>query len=65
MKSNFFVQYNSKDVEYNMLIKLAKEEWKNKGNKVKDIKTLDLYYKPEEHMCYYVFNDDIKGKFEV
>ncbi len=65
MKTNQYVQYLGKDVEMNELAKLAKEQWKAMGNKVKDIKTLDIYYKPEENTCYYVFNDDVTGCFEV
>ena len=37
----------------------------NDGNKIKDIKDLKLYVKPEEFMAYYVINDDISGKIEL
>ncbi len=65
MKTNHYVQFLGNDVEMNELTKFAKEEWKALGYKVKDIKTLDVYYKPEEKTCYYVFNDDVTGSFGI
>ena len=38
------------------LLDYAKETWKAEGNKVKDLQSIELYYKPEEGKCYYVFN---------
>ncbi len=65
MKSNCYLQCFGKDIEVNEITKIAKEEWKNSGNMVKDIKTLDVYVKPEEGACYYVVNSEITGSFEI
>lgn len=65
MKSNFFIEFQGTKVNQEELVLQAKNVWKDAGNKVKDIKTLDVYYKPEENMCYYVFNDDFSGSFPV
>ncbi len=58
MKSNLFVQFNGKDFDTNQILDYAKEIWKTSGNKVKDLNTVDLYLKPEENRCYYVFNGE-------
>ncbi len=65
MKSKYYVQCFGKDIEINELTKIAKEKWKNNGNKIKDIDTLNVYLKPEEHTCYYVVNDEVTGSFRV
>ncbi len=56
MKSELVVQFKGHEVNNKKLIEIAKEIWKSEGNKVKDLLTLELYYKPEESRCYYVFN---------
>lgn len=58
MKSELFVQFQGKDVDTKSLVDTAKEIWKADGNKIKDLNTIGLYYKPEEHKCYYVFNGE-------
>lgn len=65
MKSNYYVQCFGKDVSFEELEKIAKEKWKEEGYFVKDIKTLDIYFKPEENTCYYVFNNELTGSFEL
>lgn len=58
MKSELFVQLNGKETDTKQLLETAKEIWKADGNKVKDLNTLELYFKPEEGKCYYVFNGE-------
>lgn len=65
MKSTFYVEYYGKQVEEAALIKTAKEVWKNSGKKATDLKSLNLYVKPEENTVYYVFNDDESGSFSI
>ncbi len=65
MKSNFFIEYHGTKVLESSLISASKEIWKNQGNLVKDLKTLDVYYKPEDNTCYYVFNETETGSFLV
>lgn len=59
MKSSFFVEYYGKQVEDAALIKAAKEIWTKSGKKAADLKSLNLYVKPEENKVYCVFNDDV------
>ncbi len=65
MKTALYVEYAGKQTEDKALVAAAKELWVAEGNKVKDIKTLNLYIKPEENAAYYVINDDFSGKIEL
>lgn len=60
-----FIEFKGNKIEQKQLTKLAKDIWVEQGNKVKDLKTLDLYYKPEESTCYYVINGDVTGSFNI
>lgn len=65
MKSTFYIEYYGKQIDESLLVKAAKSIWTKGGNKLADLKSLDLYVKPEENMAYYVFNGDISGSFPV
>ena len=58
MKTELFLEFSCRQVNKSALLETAKEIWKNDGNKVKDLHTVELYYKPEENKCYYVFNGE-------
>ena len=64
MKMKTFVEYNGKQVEEKELIANIEKVWVEAGNKVGDIKTLELYIKPEEATVYYVINETEKGSIE-
>ena len=65
MKSTFYVEYYGKQIDEAVLIKEAKEIWTKSGKKAADLKSLNLYIKPEENTAYYVFNDDESGSFVI
>ncbi len=68
MKSTFNVEFAGKQIESKEVIAKAKKVWVDEGNqdrKVKDLKTMDLYIKPEENAVYYVFNEDESGSFPL
>ncbi len=65
MKSTFYVEYYGKQIDQAVLIKEAKEIWTKSGRKAADLKSLNLYIKPEENTAYYVFNDDESGSFVI
>ena len=56
MKTNLVVEYCGNQIEEKTLIASIKRAWVESGHKVGDIKTLDLYVKPEEAATYYVIN---------
>ena len=46
--------------------KMAKDVWQyDLGNKAADLKSVDLYVKPEENKVYYVMNGDVTGDFDI
>lgn len=65
MKQSLILQANGADVDMTTFTADAKQAWKDAGNKVKEIKTLDLYVKPEENKCYYVINDEFSGAITI
>lgn len=58
MKSELYIQSYGKETDTKKLLETAKEIWKADGNKIKDLHTIELYYKPEEGKCYYVLNGE-------
>ncbi|WP_173471718.1 DUF6465 family protein [Eubacterium ruminantium] len=65
MRTDFYVEYFGKQVYKDELVDIAKKIWIDKGNKESDLKTLDLYLKPEDNAVYYVFNNSENGSFIV
>ena len=64
IKTSVVVQFAGKEVTEKELIAADKKAYTKKGNKVGDIKTIEIYVKPEENAAYYVVNgvgaDDYK-----
>ena len=64
IKTSVVVQFAGKEVTEKELIAAVKKAYTKKGNKVDDIKTIEIYVKPEENAAYYVVNgvgaDDYK-----
>ena len=64
IKTSVVVQFAGKEVAEKDLIAAVKKAYTTKGNKVGDIKTIEIYVKPEESAAYYVVNgvgaDDYK-----
>ena len=54
MKKTLFVQYDGKQVEEKEIVASVKAAWTEAGNKVGDIKTMEVYVIPEEVAVYYV-----------
>lgn len=68
MKSTYNVEFAGNQIESKEVIARAKKVWVDSGNKnrkVKDLKTMDLYLKPEENAVYYVFNEEESGSFPL
>ena len=68
MKSTYNVEFAGNQIESKEVIARAKKVWvdaRNKNRKVKDLKTMDLYLKPEENAVYYVFNEEESGSFPL
>lgn len=64
IKTTLFVEYFGKQVEEKEMIAAVKKAWTSAGKKVGDIKTIELYVKPEDGAVYYVINKTESGKVE-
>ena len=54
-------EYKAEDFE-----KMAKDVWQyDLGKKAAELKSVDLYVKPEENKVYYVMNGDVTGDFDI
>ena len=65
MRIDYYVELNGEQTDCKKLSDIVKEIWKSEGNLVKDLDSMEVYFKPEEKMCYYVINGSNKGQFEI
>ena len=61
MKVKTVIEYYGKQVDEKDVIASVKKVWTKKGNKIGDIKTMELYIKAEEAAVYYVINGTESG----
>ena len=65
IKQQFLLQYNGQEFDLGAVEASVKQDWKDKGNKVTAIETLDIYVKPEDAKAYYVINNDIEDSVDL
>ena len=66
LKANVTLQFAEKSYTEESLVAIAKDVWKfDLEQKEADLKAVELYVKPEEGLCYYVFNGEITGSFVI
>lgn len=65
MKSTTTLEYQGKKMDDQTMITKSKELWIKAGNKLNDIKTINLYAKPNEYMIYCVINDNFYSQFAI
>ena len=66
VKETIYLQYLGKEINKDDIVKQVKEVWtKQMKNKVGDLKSVDLYLKPEENAVYYVINGDVTGSLNI
>ena len=65
--ANIVLQYGERSVSYDELVQNMKNKWTyDYGRKVGDIKSMELYVKPEEGRVYYVINEgEESGSFDL
>lgn len=61
VKETIYLQFQGKEITNDAMVSMVKSAWKESGKNEKDIKTLDVYVKPEESQLYYVINGDVTG----
>lgn len=59
------LQYAEKEAEASELVERVKKAWVDAGHRAGNIKSLDLYVKPEEAMVYFVVNGKETGQVEL
>lgn len=64
IKTTLIVEYCGKQVEDKAIIAAVKKAWTKAGHKVGEIKSMELYVKPEDAAVYYVINKTETGKVE-
>ena len=66
VKVSVTLQFAEKSYTEEDLVNIAKDVWKfDLSQNDADLKTVELYVKPEEGLCYYVFNSDMTGSFVI
>ena len=61
----FNLQYMGKEISTEEITQKVHEAWKTLGKNVDEIKTLNVYLKPEEAAAYYVINEETTGKVAI
>ena len=57
-ETKVILQYGEKSVTYDEIIQNMKNKWTyDYGRKIGEIKSMELYVKPEEDKVYYVINE--------
>ena len=63
-KEEIYVQYARHEVRTSDIMDRAKSDYVSKGNKLSDIKEIQVYIKPRDNAAYYVVNHSETGKIE-
>ena len=64
VKEEVNFQFSGKSYTSEDLIRITRDVWKYDLNgKEEDVKSIELYVKPEENTAYYVINGDVTGSF--
>ena len=66
LETTVTLQFADKSYTEESLTAIAKDVWTFDLNQnAEELKTVELYVKPEEGLCYYVFNGDVTGSFVI
>lgn len=66
VKEEVNFQFSGKSYSSEDLIRITRDVWKYDLNgKEEDVKSIELYVKPEENTAYYVINGDVTGSFFI
>lgn len=66
VKEEVNFQFSGKSYTSEDLIRITRDVWRYDLNgKEEDVKSIELYVKPEENTAYYVINGDVTGSFFI
>ena len=59
-------QYQGRDYEEEAIMAGVRDTFVNDmGHDIDEMRSLNVYLKPEDNKCYFVVNEDIKGEFDI
>ena len=56
-----YIQYQNCEVNHADIVEKIKAQYVSEGHRVSSIKSLKMYFKPEERRVYYVINNQAAG----
>ena len=65
VKPEVFFQYDGGEISANDYVEKVKQAYVAEGHRVSSIKSLQLYFKPEDNKVYYVINEKITGDLDL
>ena len=65
VKTALYVQYGGKEYTEKELVAAAKKAYVKLGNKAADIKSVEIYLKPDESVAYYVINGEGSDEYKI
>ena len=65
MTTNLYIEFREHKVTEKKMVEAVKALWKSQGNRLKDLITIEIYFKAEEGMCYYIINNEVTGGFSL
>ncbi|MEF9945424.1 MAG: DUF6465 family protein [Lachnospiraceae bacterium] len=65
VKTTLIVEYAGRQIDEKEMIAAVKKVWTKSGNKVGEIKTIELYVKPEDSAVYFVINGSETGRADI
>ena len=65
LKPEVIIQYQGNEASMEDAIEKAKEDYVTAGHRVSSIKSLQVYFKPEDGAAYYVINQKFAGKIDL
>lgn len=66
MKTAIHIQFDGRSYSQEDLTQIVKDIWQfDLNHKPEEIKTVNIYVKPEESTAYYVINDEVEGSFHI
>lgn len=65
MKPEIIIQYQGNEASMEEVIEKAKAEFVAAGHRMSSIKSLQVYFKPEDAAAYYVVNQKFAGKVDL
>ena len=66
INATYVLQFSGKEVVASDILETVKKVWVDKfQGKLEEIKTIEIYFKPEEHRAYFVVNSLSNGDYFV